>query len=227
MIMNDFTDRTVIIDDIPGDWSHNGGRIAFGPDGNLYITTGDAWSADNAQDISSSGGKVLRLRDDGSVPDDNPFPGTPVYSYGHRNPQGITWDTDGNLWATEHGNTGLDEINLIVAGGNYGYPNSRGDTVLPGTIGPKLSSGEDTWAPSGITFSNGSLYFGGLYGQALYEAVLSGTSVVELKKHYHGEFGRIRAVVTGPDGALYFTTSNRDNRPSVQSGDDKIVRVVK
>jgi len=222
-------DRTVIIDNIPGALFHNGGRIAFGPDEMLYIATGDARNQNSAQDTVSLAGKILRVRDDGSIPDDNPF-GNAIYSYGHRNPQGLTWDDSGQLWSTEHGRSGilsgLDELNLIVKGANYGWPDSSGDRVIVGTITPILHSGPDvTWAPASAEYWDGSVFFGGLKGETLYEAVLEGSEVVELREHYVGEFGRIRTVILGPDGALYLTTSNRDGRGNIRKGDDKIIRL--
>lgn len=219
----------VIITDIPGAVYHDGGRMEFGPDGMLYITTGDATRPAIAQGLSSLGGKVLRLTPDGEPAPGNPF-GTRVYSYGHRNPQGLAWDSTGKLWETEHGRSGitsgLDEINLIEAGKNYGWPESEGDSVEAGTVAPARHSGtSDTWAPASLAYLNGSLFFGGLRGEALYEAVLNGSQVVELKEHFKGQFGRIRTVRVGPDGMLYLTTSNTDGRGSPQNGDDKIIRV--
>ena len=219
------SEKTVIIDNIPGASNHNGGRIAFGPDGHLYIATGDAQMQSQASDTNSLNGKILRLRDDGSIPDDNPF-GNAVYSYGHRNPQGLAWDEQGRLWATEHGPTAKDEINLIKKGANYGWPDSQGDKVLPGTEAPALHAGNfETWAPSGVAYYQDSLFFGGLRGQTLYEAVLQGDKIIELKKHFQGEFGRIRAVVLGPDGFLYISTSNRDGRGRPQADDDRVIRI--
>ena len=224
------TEPVVIIDNIPGAIYHDGGRIAFGPDTHLYITTGDARRPKLAQDLNSLAGKILRINNDGSIPRDNPFANSPIYSYGHRNPQGLAWDDEGRLWSTEHGRSGVasgfDEINLIVAGGNYGWPDSQGNTVLADTVGPKLHSGAtETWAPASATFYDGSLYFGGLRGEALYEAVLDGTTVVDLKKHYHKKFGRIRTVEIGPDNMLYITTSNRDGRGTILDNDDKLLRL--
>ncbi|MAZ40875.1 glucose sorbosone dehydrogenase [bacterium] len=221
-------DEKIIIDDIPGAIFHDGGRMAFGPDGLLYVTTGDATTPESAQDLTSLSGKILRVHDDGSIPEDNPF-GDEIYSYGHRNPQGLTWDDANNLWSTEHGRSGvrsgLDELNKIVRGGNYGWPESEGDTVLPGTTPPALHSGPNvTWAPASATYLNGSIFFGGLRGEALYEAIILPGSI-ELKEHFKGEFGRIRTTVAGPDGMLYITTSNRDGRGSVRPGDDKIIRL--
>lgn len=221
--------KYTIVDNIPGALYHDGGRMAFGPEGLLYITTGDATKPQLAQDLSSLAGKTLRVNDDGSIPEDNPF-GTAVYSYGHRNSQGLAWDDAGRLWSTEHGRSGiqsgLDEINLIEKGANYGWPESEGDTVVSGTRAPAIHSGaSDTWAPASTLFWDGSLFFGGLRGEALYEAVLNGTEVVELKEHFKGQFGRIRSVVLGPDGLFYLTTSNRDGRGSPSEGDDKIIRI--
>jgi glucose/arabinose dehydrogenase len=221
----------IIISGIPGAVYHDGGRMAFGPDGMLYITTGDATTRDIAQDRASLGGKILRLRDDGSIPADNPF-NTAVYSYGHRNPQGLAWDSDGRLWETEHGPTGeqgsccRDEINLIKPGANYGWPAVSGDGAKTGMVSPALHSGvATTWAPASAAIIKSSLFFGGLIGEALYEAVLSGERVLELKVHFKGEFGRIRTVRAGKDGMLYLTTSNTDGRGNPADGDDKIIRI--
>lgn len=223
------TNKKLIIDNIPGAIYHDGGRMEFGPDGKIYITTGDATTAKIAQDKSSLGGKILRLNDDGSIPADNPF-GTPVYSYGHRNPQGLAWDAAGNLWETEHGRsgvvTGMDELNLIQKGANYGWPDIEGDETQPGMTSPVRHSGASkTWAPASLAYLNGSLFFGGLRGEALYEAKIQGTQVVEFKEHFFKEYGRIRTVRVGPDGLLYITTSNRDDRGTPKAGDDKIIRI--
>lgn len=228
LLNNRLSDRMVIFSDITGSSLHDGGRIAFGPDGFLYITTGDATNEKLAQGKDSLNGKILRIKDDGSVPSDNPF-GNAVYSYGHRNPQGLTWDPTGQLWATEHGpsgtETGFDEVNLIEKGKNYGWPVIKGDQTAPGMVSPVLQSGSsDTWAPAGVAFWDGSLFFGGLRGEALYEAKIFG-STLSLSTHLKGTYGRIRAVVLGPDGFLYLSTSNTDGRGTVQSGDDKIIRL--
>ena len=209
-------EQTTILDNIPGSSNHNGGRIKFGPDKNLYITTGDAENPSQAQDTQSLAGKILRI---------NPHRGkVEVYSYGHRNPQGITWDNDGNLWEVEHGQTATDEVNKITPGKNYGWPIIRGDEIKPGMENPVEHSGSITWAPAGLTFHNGSFFFGGLRGQALYELSVDG-EYPDLKEHFKGQFGRIRDVVLGPDNMLYITTSNRDGRGSPAPDDDKIIRI--
>lgn len=222
-------DAGLIIGGIPGAIYHDGGRMEFGPDGMLYITTGDATRSQIAQDRGSLGGKILRLHDDGKIPADNPF-GTAVWSMGHRNPQGLAWDRAGNLWQTEHGRSGvqsgLDEINRIQKGGNYGWPIIEGDEAQDGLAAPALHSGaRTTWAPASLAHLNGTLYFGGLMGEALYEATLEGTTIAGLREHLKGAFGRIRTVRVGPDQMLYITTSNRDGRGTARSGDDKIIRV--
>jgi len=219
----------VVIENIPGSINHDGGRIEFGPDGYLYIATGDATNVALAPDEDSLAGKILRIEDDGAIPSDNPF-NNAVYSIGHRNPQGLAWDSAGRLWSTEHGRSGalsgLDEINLIQSGANYGWPDSEGDSVASGTVGPSWHSGaSDTWAPASAAYVDGNLFFGGLRGQALYQAALSGTEVLSVNEHFKNEYGRIRTVRVGPDGHLYFTTSNRDGRGSPNHNDDKIIRI--
>jgi glucose/arabinose dehydrogenase len=222
-------ERRVIFDGIPAASFHDGCRLEFGPDGLLYITTGDAGGADRAQDRSSPAGKILRLTADGRIPEDNPF-GSAVYTYGHRNPQGLTFDDGGRLWATEHGpsglQSGLDELNRIEAGGNYGWPVIQGSETGPNMVSPVLSSGPGyTWAPAGAAYHDGRIFFGGLRGEALYEVRLTGDRPPELRVHFHDDFGRIRAVRFGPEGMLYFTTSNRDGRGRRRPGDDRMLRV--
>jgi glucose/arabinose dehydrogenase len=223
------SEKTIIIDNIPAAAYHDGGRIAFGLDGYLYITTGDAGSSKLAQDINSLAGKILRIKDDGSIPPDNPF-GNAVWSYGHRNSQGLAWDNRGRLWATEHGRSGirsgLDELNLIEKGKNYGWPVIQGDERKAGMETPIIQSGPDeTWAPAGIVYWNGSLFFGGLRGQSFYEAKIFDDDKILLKAHFRQEFGRIRAVVMGPDGYFYIATSNTDGRGDPKPNDDKIIRI--
>lgn len=222
-----FSERKVIVDQIPGAVNHNGGRIKFGPDKFLYVGTGDAQEESLAQDRNSLAGKILRITDEGTVPSDNPFSNA-VYSLGHRNVQGLVWDSEEKLWATEHGPSGTwpnccqDELNLIEKGKNYGWPESRGDNVLPGTVGPKAHSGRDTWAPSGMASVGNSVFFTGLRGSALFEAQLNSQNTV-IKTHFKNEFGRIRDVVLGPNGLMYMLTNNTDGRGRQAESDDKIL----
>jgi glucose/arabinose dehydrogenase len=222
------SERFEIIGDIPGARFHNGGKIVFGPDGLLYISTGDAGNGELSQDVGSLAGKILRLKDDGLVPSDNPFENE-VYTYGHRNSQGLVWDDKGRMWSTEHGRSGalsgLDEVNLIVKGANYGWGLIQGDEIGEGMRTPELNSGPDeTWAPAGVTYYDGRLFFAGLRGSTLYEVEI-GNEVVMKSAHFREEFGRLRDVVLGPDESLYVTTSNRDGRGDVRAGDDKILRI--
>ncbi|MBI2621756.1 MAG: PQQ-dependent sugar dehydrogenase [Candidatus Levybacteria bacterium] len=223
---NSLREEKIIVDEIPGAANHDGGRIKFGPDGFLYITTGDAQEPSLAQNRNSLAGKILRVDRDGNPAPGNPF-GTRIYSYGHRNPQGIAWDGQGQLWSTEHGRSGilsgLDELNLIEPGKNYGWPTIEGDKTQQGMVAPVINSGaDDTWAPAGASYYNGSIYFAGLRGEALYQYIISSK---QLKVHFKNEFGRVREVVLGPDNLLYITTSNRDGRGTVGQNDDKILRI--
>ncbi len=219
----------MILDAIPAAIYHDGGQIAFGPDGMLYVTTGDANSPDLAQDLSSLAGKTLRLTPEGGIPSDNPF-GSYVWSYGHRNAQGIAWDAQGRMWQTEHGRSGAlsgyDELNMIEKGKNYGWPAIQGDMGVAGMERPDRHSGANvTWAPSGLAFVDGSLFFAGLKGETLYEAQIDDAgNITAFHEHFKGTYGRLRAVSVGPDG-LYVSTSNRDGRGVRRAGDDKIVRV--
>lgn len=223
------TEKTTILDGVPAARYHDGGALAFGPDGMLYVTTGDASESSRAQDVQSLAGKILRLTPDGGIPADNPF-GNAVWSYGHRNPQGIAWDDKGRMWSTEHGRsgatTGYDELNLIVKGGNYGWPTIQGDAARDGMIRPVVNSGpNETWAPASLAWREGKLFFGGLRGESLYEATPSadGTSAA-LRAHFRGEYGRIRAVVSIGD-RLYLTTSNTDGRGTPAKDDDRLVEI--
>ena len=217
-------DRT-IIENIPMARFHNGGRIKFGPDGYLYITTGDAQNTSLSQDRNSLVGKILRITAEGLVPEDNPF-GNEVYSYGHRNPQGITWDDEGRLWSTEHGPSARDELNLIKVGNNYGWPEIVGDEEREGMVTPVLHSGDDyTWAPGGAIFWDGSIFFTGLRGSAVYEVKLEGGEVVDPLIHFREDFGRIRTIKEGPDGMFYLLTNNTDGRGSPEVDDDKLIRI--
>jgi len=231
----------VLLDDVGGARVHDGGRVKFGPDGKLYWTMGDAGNMPLAQSLDSWNGKILRVNSDGSVPDDNPFPRSPIYSYGHRNPQGLAWQPGtGRLYASEHGPSGAqsccDEVNYIQAGMNYGWPGVFGDATAPGTVPPIVQSGPqsaNTWAPGGATFvSNGpwagSLLFVGLRGESLYRVALDPadpTTVFGFERFFQGEYGRLRDVVEGPDGALYLATSNRDGRGRPAPADDRVLRL--
>lgn len=219
---NSFSDEKVVIDKIPGNVNHNGGRIKFGPDGKLYITTGDAQKEELAQDKEYLGGKILRLNEDGSIPSDNPFPRSPVYSFGHRNPQGLTWDKNGLLWVTEHGPDAYDEVNLIKPGANYGWPDFKGDERGVGIEAPVLHSKNLTWAPSGATTIDNFMLFAGLKGEAIYRLDITTNS---LKPFLKNKYGRIRTISKGPDGFLYILTSNLDGRGKPVEDDDRILRV--
>ncbi|MFW6450299.1 MAG: PQQ-dependent sugar dehydrogenase [Nanoarchaeota archaeon] len=216
---NSLFNETVIIDNIPNARFHDGGRIKFGPDNKLYITTGDATNPSSAQDVNSLAGKILRVNKEGFIPEDNPF-GNYVYSYGHRNPQGLAWN-EGRMYASEHGPNRNDEINLIIKGENYHWPEKCSDKADDNNLRCYTSF---TVAPSGIAFSNDDLYVAGLRGTQLrkIEFAEDGVTIVN-ETEIFTSFGRIRNVVEH-DGYLYIATNNRDGRGIPREGDDKIIR---
>jgi glucose/arabinose dehydrogenase len=207
---------------------HNGGRIAFGPDGKLYAGVGETGDTGLAQDLSSMNGKILRMNADGSVPKDNPFAGSRVWSLGHRNVQGLAWDRSGRLWATEFGQNETDEVNLIRKGRNYGWPavEGRGDTQGGKFTNPVVTwSPTSTSSPSGDAIVGSTLYVAALQCGCLWQIRLNGTRAGKPRKLLAGRYGRLRTVVRAPDGSLWVATSNRDGRGDPKDGDDRIIRV--
>ena len=239
------TDRTVIIENIPAAQFHAGCRLRFGSDGKLYITTGDATQRELAQRLDSLAGKTLRLNDDGSVPSDNPFVGQSnvrpeIWSYGHRNSQGLDWQTGTNLmFQTEHGPSGFDgpgggdEVNIVEKGKNYGWPIIHHRATAPGMEAPLLEYTPAVAPASGMFYRGtafrqftGNFFFGCLRGERIIRVVLDGRRVVSQENLLENKYGRIRDVAEGPDGDIYFSTSNRDGRGSPASDDDRIMRLV-
>ena len=229
---NQLTDEQILIDKIPGALWHDGGRIKFGPDEKIYITTGDATNANLSQKIDSLAGKILRINADGTIPSDNPFESSPVFSYGHRNPQGIDWNENGILVSSEHGPSGEkgyahDEINVIEPGKNYGWPVIVGDSNNLEYTNPILHSGDVTWAPSGLLYYDsdkipewkGMFLVAALRGQhvMVMDLDLENNRVNSVEKIFQDEYGRLRDLVQSPDGDVFVLTSNGDN--------DKILRV--
>ncbi len=238
-------ERKVIIENIPAAQYHAGCRLRFGPDGKLYITTGDATERALAQRLDSLAGKTLRLNDDGTVPPDNPFVGQQgarpeIWSYGHRNSQGLDWQPGTDLmFQTEHGPSGFDgpgggdEVNIVERGKNYGWPIIHHTQTRAGLESPLLEY-TPAVAPASGTFYRGSgfpqfrgnFFFGGLRGEVLIRVRLEGRRVVGQERLLEKQYGRIRDVAEGPEGALYFSTSNRDGRGSPARDDDRIMRLV-
>jgi len=214
------TEDKILLDDIPAAQYHDGCRVKFGPDGKLYITTGDSTNSKLAQDSKSLAGKILRMNSDGSDLE--------VFSLGHRNPQGIAWDAALRMWETEHGPTspldglpGGDEVNIIQQGQNYGWPVISHRETKPGLISPRLEF-TPAIAPAGADFLGKYFYFAALKGEAIYK-VDADFNYIKLPNI---NFGRIREIVAGSDGALYFSTSNRDGRGTIRDGDDKIYKII-
>ncbi|MDY7104748.1 MAG: PQQ-dependent sugar dehydrogenase [Actinomycetota bacterium] len=217
-------ESTTIIDGLPANVFHNGGRIALGPDGMLYASVGDAGTADAAQDLDSLAGKILRMTPDGEVPDDNPFAGSFVYSYGHRNVQGLDWGSDGTMYASEFGDNTWDELNVIEAGRNYGWPIVEGI----GEESDELVNPVQQWttseaSPSGLAVVGETIFIANLRGEVLRSIPTADPSSAE--EHFAGEYGRLRTVLGGPDGTLWFVTNNTDGRGQPSEGDDRILSV--
>ncbi len=217
--------QRTVFDGIPAGGIHNGGRIAFGPDGMLYVGTGEAGERDLAQDRDNLGGKILRITADGEPAPDNPFQGSPVYSLGHRNVQGIAWDASGQLWAAEFGQNTWDELNRIKAGGNYGWPRVEGRAGDDRFVDPVRQWRTDEASPSGIAVAGNAVYMAGLRGARLWQIPIPGGKAATPKALLTGRYGRLRAVSVAPDGSLWVTTSNRDGRGNVRQGDDRIIRL--
>ncbi len=228
---NKLSGTQVILDKIPGAEFDDGGVIKFGPDKKLYIGTGDATNESAAQDLKSLAGKILRINDDGSIPSDNPIAGSPVFSYGHRNPQGLTWNNYGYLYETEQGPTKNDEINLIKSGQNYGWPDQEcsGSREYVGALvcyNPSLEPGGIVYYPSGKLDLRNSLIMATLRGTNLYELTIVNGTITSQKIILDG-LGRIRDVNMGPDSYLYILTGNTDGRGFPDKTDDKLLRIVK
>jgi glucose/arabinose dehydrogenase len=217
----EFTDPTPIITGIPRASNHNGGRLRFGPDGYLYVTTGDAGRTENAQDRNSLGGKILRVAADGSIPADNPF-GNAVYSYGHRNVQGIGWDGQGRMYASEFGQNTWDELNLIEAGRNYGWPVVEGKAGRSGFTDPLSQWATSVASPSGIAVADDAVWMTALRGESLWRVPLTGNGIGTPERVLQGEYGRLRDAVLAPDGRLWVLTSNTF-RGDPGAEDDRVV----
>lgn len=220
-----WVEEKALLERIPGSRNHNGGRLALGPDKQLYVTTGDANVTDLAQNRDSLAGKILRMTPDGQVPKDNPFPGSYVYSYGHRNSQGIAWTSDGAMFASEHGPSGSpaghDEMNQIKAGANYGWPLMIGDEQREGMVSPLYHTGSKAIAPSGIAIGgNGQIWVAALRGEALFRYDPKTKSINAVLE----ELGRLRDVKIR-DGYVYVLTNNTDGRGVPKTGDDRLVRM--
>jgi len=216
----------VVFDGIRKAGNHNGGRIAFGPDGMLYAGTGDAANTGSSQDPDSPNGKILRLTPEGDPAPGNPRAGSPVYTLGHRNVQGLAWDSAGRMYATEFGQNRLDEVNRIEPGKNYGWPEVEGEG---GTEGGRYTNPIVTWStddasPSGAAIAGDTLYVAALRGERLWTVPLTDGRAGEPRAELRGKYGRLRTVAVAPDGALWLGTSNQDGRGDVRDGDDRILR---
>jgi hypothetical protein len=216
----------VIVSGIPKASFHNGGRLAFGPDGNLYISTGDAGQSGNSQNPSSLGGKILRVTPTGAAAPGNPTAGNRMWSMGHRNVQGLAFDDAGRLWASEFGQNTWDELNLIQSGRNYGWPTVEGRAGNPNFVDPVAQWTTGEASPSGIAFSRNTVWVASLRGQRLWAVpVLNGAADGSPVNFFNGTHGRLRMVTTAPDGSLWLMTNNTDGRGTPRPGDDRILRL--
>lgn len=241
------SENKILLDSIPKKLFHDGGILRFGPDGYLYVGTGDARDPNSAQDLTSNAGKILRMDKEGNVPADNPFQNY-IWSYGHRNVQGFCWAPDGTMYSTEHGPSGEingwcchDEVNVIIKGKNYGWPKVIGSNTSTGTLLPFAHSGEDTWAPGGIIYIDnfgeqdenlGSILFACLRGERLVQfnvpidqdpANVSDAFKPQEIQLFAGTYGRLRNIILTPDGNIIFSTSNEDGRGNPAKNDDRII----
>ena len=217
----------VILRGIPKGFIHNGGRMVIGPDDYLYVGTGESGDGSLAQDKDSLGGKILRLRVDGRPPPGNPFDNE-VFSYGHRNVQGLAFDADGRLWASEFGQQEWDELNLIREGANYGWPEVEGSGQVKGRTNPKVVWRTRDASPSGLAYWQGGLWMAGLRGERLWEIPLDGASTRAPIAHFRGDYGRLRTVVVAHDGnSLLLSNSNTDGRGDPSRDDDRLFRLTR
>jgi glucose/arabinose dehydrogenase len=216
------TKPTVVLRGIPKAGNHNGGRLAFGPDGFLYVTTGDARKSDRAQDKAALGGKILRITTDGKPAPGNPFGNSPVWSYGHRNVQGIAWAPDGRMYASEFGQNTWDELNLIEPGHNYGWPVVEGKAGRSRYTDPQAQWPTSDASPSGIAVADGAVWMAALRGESLWRVPLTANGIGTPERLLRGKYGRLRDAVSGPDGRLWVLTSNTF-RGSPAAHDDKVV----
>jgi glucose/arabinose dehydrogenase len=223
---NQLSGATVIVRGIPAANFHNGGRLAFGPDGMLYATTGEAGNTALSQDLDSLGGKILRMTPDGRPAPENPDPDSLVWTHGHRNVQGIAWDRGGRLWASEFGQNSTDELNLIEAGNNYGWPDAEGESDDDRFTDPVAQWGTDEDSPSGIAFAGGSIWMAALQGERLWRIPLDGRrTVADPQDFLTDEYGRLRSVIAIDDDTLLVGTSNTDGRSDPADSDDRILEL--
>ncbi|TDC48812.1 PQQ-dependent sugar dehydrogenase [Jiangella ureilytica] len=221
---------SVVLDGIPAGTRHDGGRLAFGPDGMLYISTGEGGVPEDAQDLDNLGGKILRITPAGDVPPDNPFDGSPIWTYGHRNVEGLAFDDDGRLWASEFGDRSADEVNLISPGENYGWPFVEGIGGAPDYTDPVVEWRPTSEAsPSGLAYVRDTLFVAALRGERLWQVPLaadgSGSVSAGEPAEFVTDYGRLRDAVVAPDGTLWVLTNNTDGRGSARDGDDRILRL--
>jgi glucose/arabinose dehydrogenase len=217
----------VILKGIPKGFIHNGGRMVVGPDGYLYVGTGESGSGRLSQNKDSLGGKILRLRLDGRPAPDNPF-GNEVFSYGHRNVQGLAFDEEGRLWASEFGQQTWDELNLIKKGADYGWPEVEGSGNVKGMTNPKVVWRTSDASPSGLAYWQGSLWMAGLRGERLWQIPLDGTKTGDPVAHFKGDYGRLRTVQVAIDGnSLLLTDSNTDGRGDPARNDDRLFQITR
>ena len=217
---------TPILTGIPKGEIHNGGRLAFGPDGCLYVSTGETGDSSLSQDDQSLGGKILRITADGEPAPGNPDPGSPIWTKGHRNVQGLAFDAEGRLWASEFGSDVWDEVNRIQGGNNYGWPAAEGDSNLEGYVDPQVQWDPAVASPSSVAYAAGSLWVASLRGERLWQVPVKPDGTLgQPTPHFVGAYGRLRTVVTAPDGSLWLGTSNQDGRGDPVPEDDRLLQI--